>query len=169
MGFTGALFFLQRSKKDLPTSLKICYPEISYKLLRERTLVSMKRGSLLFLLDNTKTCDTRKSEEMWFNSCRSGLDKSQSTVQLTVFGDGISKIQLTSISRARRKRTKLTEGGSWDKRVKVSFQEKVLCDEVLNKKWIRDEWVNIFKYPPAIWSTRKILLLMFTDPKKLTT
>ena len=33
---------------------------------------------------------------------------------------------------------------SWDKRVKVYFQEKAWCDEKLMKEGTHDEWSNIF-------------------------
>ena len=43
-----------------------------------------------------------------------GLEKRQCRVQLTVFGDGVSRVKPTSIFWGESKRTKLEKKYSWD-------------------------------------------------------
>ena len=83
--------------------------------------------------------NAKGSEEVWLCSGESGLEKRQSTIQLTAFANRIPRVRPTIIFRGEGKRIKASENGSWDKRVKVYFQKKEQCDEQLIKEWARDE------------------------------
>ena len=79
-------------------------------------------------------------------------------MQLTVFGDGVSRVRPTLIFRGAGKRIKPDERRSWDKRVNVYFQKNALCDEVIMKKWTSDKWYNIFTNPATPDSSGKLLV-----------
>ena len=72
------------------------------------------RHSCLFVLDDERTYDAKGSEEVRFSSGKSGLDKRQSTIQLTVFANGIPRVRPTIIFRAEGKRSKASEKVTWD-------------------------------------------------------
>ena len=50
------------------------------------------------------------------------------------------------------------EKQSYDRIVKVMYQEKAWCDEEIMKEWISTEWVNPFKNPIGQNSGGKILI-----------
>ena len=79
-------------------------------------------------------------------------------MQLTVFGDGLSRVRPTLIFRGEGKRIKPDERRSWDKWVNVYFQKNAWCDEVIMKKWASDEWCNIFTNPATSDSSGKLLV-----------
>ena len=118
----------------------------------------MDQTPMPFVLDDGRTYDTTGAEEVWCSSGVSGLDKRQCTVQLTVFGDGVSRVRPTLIFRGEGKRIKPDERRSWDKRVNVYFQKNAWCDEVIMKKWTSDEWCNIFTNPATPGSSGKLLV-----------
>ena len=99
----------------------------------------MDQTPLPFVLDDDRTYDITGAEEVWCSSGASGLDKRQCTVQLTVFGDGVSRVRPTLIFRGEGKRITPDERRSWDKRENVYFQKNAWCDEVIMKKWTSDE------------------------------
>ena len=81
-----------------------------------------------FYLNDGTTYGTKSSAGVWFSSGKFDLDKRQSTIQLTVFSDAITRIRPSIIFRGEDKRIKASEKSSWDKRVKVYFQ-KAWCDK----------------------------------------
>ena len=88
----------------------------------------------------------------------SGLDKRQCTVQLTVFADGVPRIRLLVIFHGKGLRITHEEQEAWDRRGQVAFQPNVWCDESMMKKWISEQWGNIFINPPTTGSTEKFLV-----------
>ena len=117
----------------------------------------MDQTPLPFVLDDNRTYDTVGAKEIWVRSGQSGLDKRQCTVQLTVFGDGVCRLRPTLIVRGKGLRIPKEEKSNWDKRVKVSFQEKAWCDQTIMKCWINEEWGNMFFNPATPESSGKIL------------
>ena len=91
-------------------------------------IANMDQTPLPFVLDDGRTNDAKSSKEVWLSSGKYGLDKRQSTIQLTVFVNEIPRVRPTVIFRGERKRIKASDKGSWDKRVKVYFKKKVWCD-----------------------------------------
>ena len=170
MGFVGETnyYFVERLMflGRLHHRVKPAAQKFHAKLLRERkrgtfascNFANKDQTHLPFVLDNGRTCDAKCSEDVWFSSGKSGLDNRQSSIQLTVFADGIPRVRPTIIFRREGKHIKASEKGSWDKRVKVYFQNKVWCDEQLMKGWACDEWDNIFTNPPPYGSARKIIV-----------
>ena len=131
----------------------------------------MFQTPLPFVLHDGRTYDAKGSEEVWFRNGKSGLDKRQSAIQLTVFAGGIPRVRPTIIFRGEGKRFKASEKGSWGKRVKAYFQKKAWCDKQLMKEWTRDEWCDMFTNPPPNGSTGRILVAdvhraQQTDPVK---
>ena len=118
----------------------------------------MDQMPLHFVLNDGSTYDAKGAAEVWCSSGASGLDKRQCTVQLTVFGDGISRARPTLIFGGEGKRLKPVERRNWDRRVDVYFQKNVLCDEVIMKIWTADKWCNIFTNPATPGSSGKVLV-----------
>ena len=118
----------------------------------------MDQTPLPFVLDDGKTYDKKVVKEFWAQSGKSGLDKRQATLQLTVFADGVDRVRPTVIFRGKGLRISDNEKQSYDRKVKVMYQEKVWCDEEIMKEWISTEWVNPFKNPIGENSDGKILI-----------
>ena len=148
-----------------PATLKDAIQKFHAKLLRERIRSTFSTGrhskhgpnTTALCPDDGRTYDTTGAEEVWCSSGASGLDKRQCTVQLTVFGDGVSRVRPTLIFRSEGKRIKPDERRSWDKRVNVYFQKNAWCDEVI-MKWTSEEWCNIFTNPATPGSSGKLLV-----------
>ena len=60
---------------------------MSFKL---KDIANMDQTPLPFVLNDGRTYDAVGSKEMWV---RSGLDKRQFTVQLTIFDDGLCRLR----------------------------------------------------------------------------
>ena len=88
------------------------------------------------MLGDGKTYDKKGGREVWAESGQSNLDKRQATVQLTVF-----------IFRGKGLEISAKEKQSYDRRVKVMYQEKVCFDQEIMKEYISTEWANPFKNP----------------------
>ena len=128
------------------------------KLLRVRRrdvyqtkdIASMDQTPLPFALDDGKTYADKGSSEVWCVSGSSGLDKRQSSVQLTIFADGVPCVHPLVIFREKGLRITHKEQEAWDRRVQVAFQPKVWYDESMTKKWISVQWGNIFINPQQL-------------------
>lgn len=149
-----------------PSDLNAAISRFHAKLLRVRRrgsfslgdIANMDQTPLPFVLDDGKTYEGTGKKEVWTASAASGLDKRQCTVQLTVFADGKPRVRPTIIFRGQGKRIAKSEQESWDSRVRVMFQKKAWCDEVIMKEWVASEWANVFTNPHTASSTGKILV-----------
>ena len=79
-------------------------------------------------MDGYRTYKETGAEKFWIASGKSGLEKRQCTVQLTIFADGSAPLLVFHgkglwIIPAEKKQ--------WDRRVKVTFQPKAWCDEAI--------------------------------------
>ena len=77
---------------------------------------------------------------------------------MTVFADGVDRVRPTVIFRGKGLRISAKEKQSYDRRVKVMYQEKAWCDQEIMRKWISTEWENPFKKPIGQNSDVKILI-----------
>ena len=109
-----------------------------------------------FIIDDGKTYDSKGSKDAWCKSGQPGLDKRQCTVELTVFADGVPRINLLLIFRGKGLRMKNTEKQQWDRRVHVA--SNAWCDEDVMVKWVKDDWGSYFQNPPAPSSDGKLLI-----------
>ena len=115
-----------------PTDLEPAIKKFHSFLLRLRNtgnfkasdLANMDETPLPFVLDDGKTYDKKGVKEVWVQSGQSGLDKRQATVQLTVFPDGVDRVRPTITFRGKGLRIRAKEKQSYDRRVKVMYQEK---------------------------------------------
>ena len=123
-----------------------------------KDIANMDQTPLPFVLDDGKTYADKGSSEVWCVSGSSGLDKRQCSVQLTIFADGVPRVRPLVIFRGKGLRITRKEQEAWDRRVQVAFQPKAWCDESMMKKWISEQWGNIFINPPTTGSTGKILV-----------
>ena len=80
------------------------------------------------------------------------------SVQLEIFADGVPRVRTLVIFRAKGLRITHKEQETWGHRVQVAFQPKAWCDESMMKKWISEQWGNIFINSPTTGSTEKILV-----------
>ena len=77
---------------------------------------------------------------------------------MIVFADGVDRVRPTVIFRGKGLRISAKEKQSYDRRVKVMYQEKAWCDQEIMKEWISTEWANPFKNPIGQNSNGKILI-----------
>ena len=147
-----------------PAALRSAIENFHAKLLRERKrgnyalkdLGNMDQTPLPFVMDDNRTYEKTGASEVWIASGQSGLEKRQCTVHLTIFADG-SALPALLIFRGKGLRINPAEKKQWDRRVKVVFQPKAWCDEAIMKKWIEEDWNNVFHNPPTPGSSGKIL------------
>ena len=104
------------------------------------TIANMDQTPMPFSCGNGKTYDKKGKKTIWVKGVRSGLEKRQCTVQLTVFADGKPRVKPMIIFKGTGKCIKKAERDAWDTRVYVAFQEKAWCDETIMKQWIDDLW-----------------------------
>ena len=91
--------------QKVPSQLKPAVQKFHAKLFPERKrrtlalseIANMEQTALPFVLDDERTYDAKSSEEVWFSSGKSGLDKRHNTIQLTFFADGIPRVRPTII------------------------------------------------------------------------
>ena len=107
-------------------------------------IANMDQTPIPFILDDCKTYASTGSKDVWSLSGKTGLDKRQFTAQLTVFGDGIPRVEPLIILRWKGVRIKSSERQALDKRVRVTFQGKAWCDEKVMVDWIKTDWGNFF-------------------------
>ena len=69
------------------------------------------------------------------------------------------------IFRGKSLRITRKEQEAWDRKVQVAFQPKACCDESMMKKWISEQWGNIFINPATTGSTEKNLVAEQMLPK----
>ena len=79
-------------------------------------------------------------------------------MQLTVFADGVPRVCPLVIFRGKGLRITHKEQEAWDHRVQVAFQPNAWCDKSMMKKWISEQWGNIFINPRTTGSAGKILV-----------
>ena len=94
-----------------------------------------------------KTYDKKGVKEVWAQSGQSSLEKRQATVQLTVFVDLVDRVGPTVIFRGKGHRIIAKEKQSYERQVKILYQEKAWCDDEIMMEWISTEWANPFKNP----------------------
>ena len=100
-----------------------------------------------FVLDDSTKYADKGSDEIWCATCASGLNKRQCTAQLTIFGDGVSRVRPLLLFRGKGLRMSKKEKKQWDKKVAVVVQPNAWCDEDVMKDWINNEWRNPFRNP----------------------
>ena len=69
-------------------------------------IANMDQTPLPFILTDNKTYETTGSQDVFCISGRSGLDKRQCSVQLTVFADGVPRVRPLLIFRGKGMRIK---------------------------------------------------------------
>ncbi|CAG8552430.1 7971_t:CDS:2 [Acaulospora morrowiae] len=69
------------------------------------------------------TYETRGAKTVWVKSSGSGLDKRQATVQLTIFVDGLKRVQPLIVFCGKDLHISQKKKSSWDHRVTVQFQD----------------------------------------------
>ena len=111
---------------------------------------------LLFVMDDNRTYKKTGADEVWIASGQSGLEKHQCTVQLTIFVDG-SALSPLLIFRGKGLQINPPENKQWDRVVKVSFQPSHGVNEAIMKKWVEEDWNNIFCNPQTPGLSGKIL------------
>ena len=123
-----------------------------------KDIASMDQTPLPFVLDDAKSYADKGSSKVWCVSRYSGLDKRQCSVQRTTFADDVPRVRPLAIFCGKGLRITRKKQEAWDRRVQVAFQPKAWCDKSMMKKWISEQWGNIFINPPTTGSTGKILV-----------
>ena len=77
---------------------------------------------------------------------------------MTVFADGVVRVRPIAIFQGKDLRISAKEKQSYDRRVKVMYQEKTCCDQEIMKEWISTERANPFKNPIGQNSDGEILI-----------
>ena len=89
-----------------------------------------------FVLNDGKTYDKKGVKEVLAQSGQSGLGKRQAIVQLTVIVDGVDRVRPAVIFRGKGLRINAKEKQSYDRRIKVMYQEKAWYNEEIMKEQI---------------------------------
>ena len=118
----------------------------------------MDQTPLPFVLDDGKTYNDKGEKEIWCATARSGLDKRQCTVQLTIFADGKPRVRPTIIFRGQGKRVSKTEKMHGIQGYVSCFKTKLGVTRQSCKAWIDREWSNTFTNPHNPCSSGKILV-----------
>ena len=74
----------------------------------------------------------------WTLTTGEGHDKSQCTVQLTIFADGEPRIKPLLIFKGTGQRIPDREKRQYDPKVVVKFQENAWCNEEMMVFWLRN-------------------------------
>ena len=100
---------------------------------------------------NTKGATYAEKEEksVWTRTTGEGPDKSQCTMQPTIFADGEPCIKPLLIFKGTEQRTPDREKRQYDPRVVVKFQENAWCNEEIIVFWLRNmsKKPNMFGQP----------------------
>ena len=108
----------------------------------------MDQALLFFAVFLLWTYEKTGADEIWIASGQSGFDKRRCTAQLTIVADESALLRLL-IFLGKVLRIRLAEKNQWDGGVKVTFQLNAWCDKAVMKKWVEEDWNNIFLYPPT--------------------
>jgi hypothetical protein len=102
---------------------------------------NMDQIPIVFEWMDGKTLETTGAKSVTFYSQRSGFEKRQCTVQLTVSADGVMRVKPLCIFRGVSDSKLLkAERYLYDKDVVVTFQKKAWCDEKVMEEWLRNQW-----------------------------
>ena len=129
-----------------------------------RHLANMDQAPMPFILDDGTTYEHQGSKDVCCKSSAPGLEKRQSTAQITLFTDGIPCVKPLLIFKGKGLRISAEEKKVWDSRVTVFFQENAWCDEQTMVNWIRSEWNHFFLNPSTPGSDGKILVTDTSSP-----
>ena len=99
----------------------------------------MDQALLFFAVFLLWTYEKTGADEIWIAS---------GTAQLTIVADESALLRLL-IFLGKVLRIRLAEKNQWDGGVKVTFQLNAWCDKAVMKKWVEEDWNNIFLYPPT--------------------
>ena len=116
-----------------------------------KDIANTDQTPLPFVLDDGKSFADKGSSKVWCVSGSSGLDKRQCSVQLTIFADGVPRVRPLVIFRGKGVRITRKEQEAWNCRVQVECR----MHESMMKKWISEQWGNIFINPLTTGSTGK--------------
>ena len=94
-----------------------------------KDIANMDQTPLPFILDDGKTYSVTNEKDVVCKTGSPGLDKRQSTAQLTVFADSVPRVKTLLIFRGKGMGISKQEKDNWDKRVTVTFQKNAWCDE----------------------------------------
>ena len=101
-------------------------------------LANVDQTPLAFSFCQGPTYETTNSSTVWVRGAKSGLDKRQCTIQLTIFADGLPRVKPYIIFRGKGKRISFKEQLQYDKRATVRFQENAWCDGSAMEYWAKN-------------------------------
>ena len=116
----------------------------------------MDQTLLFFVIYENRTYENTGADDIQIASAQSCFEKRHCTVQLTILVDGGAQLPLL-VFRGKELWIRPAEKNQQDQRVKVTFQLNAWCDEAIMKKWVEDDWNNIFFNPSTARSSCKIL------------
>jgi hypothetical protein len=86
-----------------------------------------------------RTYEFKGSRTVWVRSRKSGWDKRQATIQLTIFADGVARVKPLIIFRGEEKTTRTQrkrEAAQYDSRVVVKFNPKGYANTAIIFFWL---------------------------------
>ena len=104
------------------------------------TIGNVDQTPLPFAFNSGQGYAETGSSTVWHRGTKSGLEKRQCTVQLTIYADGIARVKPLIIFRGKGLRISTSEKEKYDKRVVVKFQVNAWCDEKVMKDWVLTMW-----------------------------
>ena len=128
-----------------PNSLEPMCKTGRYKLHR---IVNMDQTPAPFEYLSGRTYAEKGSKTVWAKAEKSGWDKRQVTIQLTVLADG-SMLQPWVIFRGKGHLPE-TEKEQYDSRVKVLFNEEGYANEEVILQWITEQLIPTVEWEPSL-------------------
>jgi hypothetical protein len=135
-------------------------------------IANMDQTPLSFEFLDRKTYNTKGAKTVWVKTARSGWDKRQATLQIVLHADGVNHCKPLLIFKAKGDRFgRLIDGGikaeskTYDKRVKVVFNEKAYSNTNIMLEWIKSMYSQStavpFHYRDPIHEPRLLSLDVF--------
>ena len=156
--------WLQFNRRN--SQLRTAYEDYKYEVGRFDLahIANMDQTPLPFEYLTGKTYSHRGDKTIWTKSERSGWDKRQATLALTVFADGVDRVKPLIIFRGtedplKQQRYYGSEIQQYDSRVTVWFNSKGYSNTKTTLKWINELLIPAFHTRgPSMWNGGPSLL-----------
>lgn len=119
---------------------------------RLQNICNMDQTPLPFEYLEGQTYNTTGEKNIWIqSSSTSGWDKRQGTIQLTVFADGVPRVQPLVFFRGKGiGSTIVEEGRRYDSRVVVKFNPTAYANSTNIVEWLDEQVVPVLQSQPTL-------------------
>jgi len=116
-----------------------------------QNICNMDQTPLPFEYLEGQTYNAIRDKTIWLQSTRSGWDKRQGTIQLTIFADGIPRVALLIFFRGKGIGPSiLTEQKLYDPRVVVKFNPTAYANSTNMVEWLETQLIPVLDCQPTL-------------------